>query len=66
MTRRSFWNDKFQKNLERDRSNLRDLRELGWNIMVVWECETAKPETLGPRLAAFLDDTASRKRSKTL
>ena len=58
MTRTSFWNDKFRKNVERDRVNLRDLRELGWNVMVVWECETAKAETLGPRLTGFLDDTA--------
>ena len=54
-TRTSFWNDKFRKNVERDRANLKALRELGWSVMVVWECEIAKLETLGPRLAGFLD-----------
>ena len=57
VTRTSFWNDKFRKNVERDRANLKALRELGWSVMVVWECETAKPEALGPRLVGFLDGT---------
>ena len=57
MTRTSFWNAKFQKNVERDRANLKELRELGWRVMVVWGCETAKPAALGPRLVRFLDGT---------
>ena len=60
MTRRSFWNDKFQKNMARDRTNLRDLNQLGWSVMVVWECETADLEELAPRLAEFLDAAAAR------
>ena len=57
-TRTSFWNDKFQKNVVRDRANLNDLGELGWSVMVVWECETADPEALAARLAGFLDRAA--------
>ena len=57
VTRTSFWNDKFRKNVERDHANLKALRELGWSVMVVWECETAKPAALGPLLAGFLDGT---------
>lgn len=33
------WSEKFRKNVARDRSNLRELRGLGWRTKVVWECE---------------------------
>jgi DNA mismatch endonuclease, patch repair protein len=38
-SRRSFWKDKFAANRERDRRNIRLLKERGWRVMVVWECE---------------------------
>ena len=37
-SRREFWEDKFRANLERDERNISLLRELGWRVMVVWEC----------------------------
>ncbi len=58
MTRQSFWRDKFQKNVERDRANLEALAELGWSVMIIWECETAHLDALSPRLLQFLGDTA--------
>ena len=59
-TRASFWEDKFQQNVVRDRANLNNLGELGWSVMVVWECETADLEALAARLAGFLDRAAPR------
>ena len=35
----SFWKEKFSKNLERDKRNQKDLREMGWCPKVIWECE---------------------------
>ncbi len=54
-TRTSYWEDKFRKNVVRDRRNLLDLAALGWDAMVVWECETRDLERLAARLARFLD-----------
>ena len=34
-----FWKEKFAKNLERDKRNQKDLREMGWCPKVIWECE---------------------------
>ena len=59
-TRRSFWTEKFRDNVARDRGNLNDLAALGWSVLVIWECETADPETLASRLAGFLDRAAAR------
>lgn len=54
-TRTSFWEDKFRKNVGRDRKNLLDLAELGWDAIVVWECETRDIERLATRLTQFVD-----------
>ena len=35
----TFWKEKFAKNLERDKRNQKDLREMGWRTIVIWECE---------------------------
>jgi len=35
----TFWKEKFAKNLERDKRNQKDLREMGWRAKVIWECE---------------------------
>lgn len=45
-TRTEWWQAKFDGNVERDRRNQRALRKLGWKVIVVWECETKKPEEI--------------------
>ena len=35
----SFWDEKFKKNLERDIRNQQLLKDLGWDPIVIWECE---------------------------
>ncbi len=35
----TFWVEKFKKNLERDKRNLQELKDTGWNPIVIWECE---------------------------
>jgi DNA mismatch endonuclease (patch repair protein) len=37
-TRRTFWSDKFARNVARDARNARALRTLGWRVLTVWEC----------------------------
>jgi DNA mismatch endonuclease, patch repair protein len=56
-TRVDYWQGKFDRNVLRDRSNLRKLRRLGWSVLVVWECRTGarKREALQRRLERFLD-----------
>ena len=35
-------NKKFKRNVERDAREQKELRELGWRVIVVWECELKK------------------------
>ena len=41
-----FWQKKFKRNVERDRNTEKLLKELGWNLIVVWECELKNDERL--------------------
>lgn len=37
-----FWVSKFKDNVERDQRNYRALEEMGWTVVVIWECEIKK------------------------
>lgn len=37
-----YWRKKILRNVERDEENLKKLNELGWKVIVVWECELKK------------------------
>jgi DNA mismatch endonuclease (patch repair protein) len=50
-----FWAAKRGGNVERDRRNEEQLRELGWEVLVVWECWTRDRELLEARVAGFLE-----------
>jgi DNA mismatch endonuclease (patch repair protein) len=50
-TRADFWNRKFEQNVERDHRQERRLREMGWSVMIVWECELRDLASLTARLA---------------
>ena len=55
-TRLEFWVPKLEGNVARDHTNEAALRELGWDLLVIWECEAApaRREGLEQRLRAFL------------
>lgn len=45
-TRRNFWLTKFRGNIDRDKKNEQLLREAGWNLITIWECEANDIERL--------------------
>ncbi len=38
-TRKEFWTKKISDNIKRDHSNIKKLKDLGWHVIVVWQCE---------------------------
>lgn len=38
----AYWQRKIGRNRERDREHCAALRDLGWDIVIVWECELAR------------------------
>ena len=45
-TRTHFWRDKIQRNRVRDRSQLDQLIDRSWRVMIVWECALKGRERL--------------------
>ena len=39
-TNKDFWQNKFRQNVERDKKNESELKNLGWKVIVIWGCET--------------------------
>lgn len=39
-SRQDFWREKLGRNIERDKKNIDALIDLGWRVLVVWECAT--------------------------
>ena len=37
-----FWRDKIETNIARDKRNIAELKNLGWNVIILWECELKK------------------------
>ena len=37
-----FWNQKLDGNVARDAANYARLRELGWNVFLIWECDLSQ------------------------
>ena len=56
-TRQAFWAAKFDRNRERDQRLLVAAEALGWEMLVVWECETRDAAALEARLTAFVGAT---------
>ena len=53
-SRTEYWKAKFARNVERDKENEEALRSLGWNVLVVWECEVGDEEGVEERLKAAI------------
>jgi DNA mismatch endonuclease (patch repair protein) len=49
-----YWLPKLARNRERDLAVERALRQLGWSVMVIWECETRDDSAVAVRLRRFL------------
>ncbi len=53
-SRRDFWLPKLQANRKRDKLCQRALRRLGWQVFVIWECETRDKPALSRKIRKFL------------
>jgi DNA mismatch endonuclease (patch repair protein) len=49
-----YWVPKLERNRRRDEANIARLKELGWRVLVVWECEITNGRWLSKTLAKFL------------
>ncbi len=53
-TNRKYWTEKISKNIERDKRNIQKLKEMDWEILIIWECQTRDMEALSEIIEIFL------------
>ena len=58
-SRLDYWGPKLARNVERDGESLAALAALGWEPLVVWECETRDMDALAEKLVGFLGPAGS-------
>ena len=54
-TNTQWWQNKIEGNKQRDYKNYRKLREAGWKVIVLFECELKK-EQIDQRLSSLVDE----------
>lgn len=52
--RADYWQKKFEDNVRRDGISQDSLKAMGWDVLVVWECETMDLRQLEKRLKTHL------------
>lgn len=57
-TRTEYWSPKIAGNRARDERHLQALRDAGWEVLVVWECDLPDP-ALSARLASFVTGSSA-------
>jgi DNA mismatch endonuclease (patch repair protein) len=60
-TRVEYWQEKFDRNVERDQRKERQLRDAGWDVLTIWECETRERADLARKLGDWLTSPVSPK-----
>lgn len=60
-TRRDFWQRKFRGNVSRDHRIEHELRNKGWRVVIIWECQLKEPVALAKRLAKILGSARARR-----
>lgn len=48
-----FWMRKFDSNVRRDAANYVRLTEMGWRVIVIWQCEIGRPPNLELAISAL-------------
>jgi len=56
---RAFWRKKFYENRRRDEKNVECLEEMGYSVLVVWQCELRNEGRLKRRIRMFLTRSKS-------
>ena len=54
VTRVAYWEAKFRRTKARDKRKEAELRHLGWDILVLWECQLRDERALAARLRDYL------------
>lgn len=49
-----YWHAKLQRNIKNQHRSIEELKILGWNVVIIWECETKSETDLTNNLKGYL------------
>lgn len=52
----AYWSQKIEGNKARDKAHRKELSQLGWHSLIIWECELRDPEAVKQKLLNFLSN----------
>jgi DNA mismatch endonuclease (patch repair protein) len=55
-SRLDYWQPKIAENMTRDRRQARRLRQSGWSVMTVWQCQLKRKVALIARIRSFIGE----------
>lgn len=58
-TNKDFWREKINRNKQRDRRNLNELKNAGWHVLVIWQCEISNKQTERWKMNAVCEEIKS-------
>jgi DNA mismatch endonuclease vsr len=56
-TNADFWQKKFAENVARDQRSEQALKDLGWQVIIIWECEVENKSFLDCLIVAIKNNT---------
>jgi len=59
-SRRDFWENKIKDNIERDKRNISLLERMGWEVIVIWQCELRNESKRQARLTTLVSEIKGR------
>lgn len=60
-TNLEYWIPKLERNILRDKKVVEELAEMGWNVLVIWECELIDRDRLSNKVNQFLSTNSPNK-----
>lgn len=55
-TNHEYWKNKLQKNVVRDKQEMQTLINMGWRVIVIWECEISSKAKQVTRLSHLVEE----------
>ena len=63
---KDFWDKKLDDNINRDKSNIIQLKQMGWRVAIVWECALKKKQSFEETISSLEDWIRSKNCEITL
>ena len=51
----NYWIKKLQNNIKRDKKNIKAIKAMGWEVLIIWECELKDLKRLTDKIVSFLN-----------